>query len=419
MIVWKYIDTFPDVNSKKGIDLGAIGAGIKNLRRKALGVNAYNVKLLSVMDVSPSTWRVKSFGPLIADKENKAPIESQLRLHLDYVHGYDGSKIFYGLGGNIIYSVDKIGIIWNRLSNSQLLYNHHEGIISSLSLEPTHKCFVASGEFSNNKTISPKLHIWSAHNGEQVIVLNTPHKNSISHIEFGDDGKWMVTVGNGEFHTIAIWRSPSGKWNDSFLQASQPTVSDNLLWIKWTGHDEYPLVHGGSSHIIFWNVNPTSGVISQLLPFFGSKGKNQPLHCSCMFKIISKDGSGIAPSLNQSCLITGTESGHLYIWNNPARNNSLTVHASVRGHRKPIILLSPSTNDLLVSVDKGGNVAVWNKHLEIIFQFNIFNKNDNNISIPKHIDWDCEFFSFIFVEDNGNSFEISQEGINNIFFLIN
>lgn len=106
-------------------------------------------------------------------------------------------------------------------------------------------------------------------------------------------------------------------------------------------------ITGGVRHIKFWTVE---GRNAKPLPgFFGKMGKKQPLTCAADVDL---------------ALVTGTVTGHLYVWNNR------TITRIVKAHTLTINDMF-STGDLLVTGSKDGGVKLWDKDIINLLSFNM------------------------------------------------
>ena len=160
----------------------------------------------------------------------------------------------------------------------------------------------------------------------------------------------LVTIGLDDDYTLAVWRTHTGTWEDCHLEASEKSGKLKVLFAMWpTGlrNGHFDIVTGGMRHIKFWNVcgrnlKPTSGV-------FGRLAKLQPLTC--------------AENIDHQ-LVTGTVTGHLYVW------EGRTVVRVVKAHTHTINDMH-STGELLVTGGKDGAIKVWGPDVLNLLSFNI------------------------------------------------
>ena len=217
-----------------------------------------------------------------------------------------------------------------------------------------------------------QIHIWNAVTGAPVCKLPPFHRRGIvlmcfspMPFEIRDEEsarigvvkniprhqvRRLITVGLDDDYTIAVWRTHTGTWEDCHLEATEKSSKLKVLFAlcpSGVRNGEYDLVTGGMRHIKFWNVSgrnlkPTSGV-------FGRLAKLQPLTC--------------AANIDHQ-LVTGTVTGHLYVW------EGRTVARVVKAHTTTVNDLH-STGDLLVSGGKDGAIKVWGPDILNLLSFNI------------------------------------------------
>ncbi|XP_006783986.1 echinoderm microtubule-associated protein-like 6 [Neolamprologus brichardi] len=81
-------------------------------------------------------------------KRQKGPDQG---LRLQFVHGYRGydcrNNLFYTQGGEVLYHVAAVGVVYNRQLHSQRFYLGHDDDILSLSIHPL-KDYAATGQVS-------------------------------------------------------------------------------------------------------------------------------------------------------------------------------------------------------------------------------------------------------------------------------
>ena len=78
---------------------------------------------------------------------------------------------------------------------------------------------------------------------------------------------------------------------------------------------KYLVMTGGVQHVTFWQLE--GGTFSPHKGYFGKKGKIQPVLCGAVIK---------------NYFVTGTVSGHLYVWD----QNTRTVSRSIKAHSKSV-----------------------------------------------------------------------------------
>jgi WD40 repeat protein len=96
-----------------------------------------------------------------------------------------------------------------------LISQHHR-----LTVHPNKK-FVATGQIGKD----PYIAVWDANTMETVALLKGFHQRGICALGFSNEGKYLVSVGLDDSHTIAIWDWQAGRVIASD-KASQERVFD-------------------------------------------------------------------------------------------------------------------------------------------------------------------------------------------------
>jgi WD40 repeat protein len=169
----------------------------------------------------------------------------------------------------------------------------HDDDIVSLAVDPSGN-FVATGQLG----AKPRVHIWDSESGSRLCVLPLVHRRAIPCLAFSPDGKQLLSVGDDDNHTVALYSSATGGWTDGKLAGKAMGDPNKVLWAQFLpAGGKYTAATGGVKHVRFWSVGP-SGLTSKK-GIFGAKAAMQPMLCATTV------GSN---------LVTGTVSGEMYIW---------------------------------------------------------------------------------------------------------
>lgn len=91
----------------------------------------------------------------------------------------------------------------------------------------------------------------------------------------GSDKAWrMLTVGLDDDHTVALWESMIGDWEDATLKGVQRSDKRKVLFAQFIGGTDngpYEFVTGGINHMYFWTVEGRS--LTHHAANFGEKSK--------------------------------------------------------------------------------------------------------------------------------------------------
>lgn len=295
-------------------------------------------------------------APSASEHGEDAP--AGVQVELDFIYGHRShdvrNNLRYNCNGQVVYFGAAVGIVYNKALHSQSFYLGHDGRpIISLSMHPTGK-FVATGEGSCSNRRRPgsavRVHIWNAMTGSSIMKLPALHSTAASQLCFSADGSRLVSVGEDENHTIMVWRSDSGTWIDTKLQAKAMGGQQKVLFALFYGSAE--LTTGGVNHITFWKLN--GGVLTPRRGIFGRKGKIQPLLCAATLE-------GVGASAK---IATGAVTGHLYVWSDGE------VIKSVKAHDRSVNAIHACKLGL-VTGSKDGVVKLWDSKLSPIRTFDM------------------------------------------------
>jgi len=281
-------------------------------------------------------WLGALVPPSAPAKENSAAPATNL--DLEFIHGYRAqdarSNLFYNPNGNMCYSAAGVGIVMDKNTRTQHFYTGHDDDIISLAISPDGR-FVASGQ----KGRRPRVHVWDSATGGAVCTLPVFHRRGIPCVTFSPDGKMIASVGQDNNNSIGLYKTCTGEWTDGTKEATAKGDQNKVLFVHFTGLEEYPLVTGGVKHQKFWKIDQRLRCKKGI---FGKKGKIQPILCAATVG---------------GAVISGTVTGDLYVW------GGRTVVKAVKAHTASVNTLF-ATEDGVVSGGKDGHVKVWEVNAE-------------------------------------------------------
>lgn len=312
----------------------------------------------------------------------------------DFIHGIRSGdcrqSLRYNCDGNIVFFACRMGIIYDRAQHVQRIYDHHNAAIISIDIGVKGK-IVASGELCDN----PDLHIWDAKTAAKLFVVSDIHRNGISGLSFSPSGKWLASLGQDTMNSIVLIRSPSARWlGDVYVHSSVNISLSKMFWIKHLDNDsaEYPIIVGGNRLIYFFRAVGKTLVKSR--GTFGRRRKLQSILCITEAEVVL--GSGSAPSMQvvagkepdespgshalTVALLTGTVTGHIYVWKNQRVASTLTAHDA------PVFCvaaLKASAGGGFLTGGKDGLIKVWSPGLKLIYSYNsqTFTPSPFNLSV--------------------------------------
>eukprot|EP00948_MAST-09A_sp_MAST-9A-sp1_P002160 g2160.t1 len=269
-----------------------------------------------------------------------------VRLELEHVYGYNAqlcrNNLYYAKTGEIVYHAAAIGIVYDKVSHQQKFFRRHKGTVISLAVDSNRR-FAATGE----RCKRPLFKIWDAATGMVVHDGCYFHRKGVALLDFSSDGRKLISVGMDPQHTMAIWSTLRGDWTDMKLLAYQKTSLKKVLFAKFTSAGEFQCVTGGINHVMFWQLHGKRIDVKQGI--FGRKGKKQPI---------------LSAATVGKKIVTGTVSGHLYVW------EGYEIVRSIYAHERSVNSLHACRIGL-VSGGKDGIVKTWDLNLNVLKTFNI------------------------------------------------
>jgi len=282
------------------------------------------------MAVKP--WKGQLVAPSDPDASRAgAPTKPRFNLELEYVCGYQAqdpnsrNNLRFSSSGDIIYHTAAIGVVehldgtsHHHKNSRQRYFKGHDDDIVCLTTDPTGK-FVATGQMQSEheRKVLPAVKIWDADSCREICTLGGFHKRAVTCIAFHPDGKKVLSIGNDNDHSVALWETNSGTWEDGTLLTTARGDKSPVLWAAFTPADSGTLfVSGGVRHIRFWALSGRS-----LKSKLGSgKKKLNTQICGTYVGTRHKD-----KKIKGHRFISGSAGGWINIWNtaNPKDKKSL------------------------------------------------------------------------------------------------
>ena len=115
------------------------------------------------------------------------------QLELEFVHGYrchdTRNNLRYTKDNKFVYHTAAVGIVYDKESNTQQIYNEHFDDITSLAIHPNKK-YIATGEVGPYPLIS----IWDIETCKALVHIREPLQKGINHLAFSRDGKYLCAT---------------------------------------------------------------------------------------------------------------------------------------------------------------------------------------------------------------------------------
>ena len=321
------------------------------------------------------------FDKLVDSGYASREMPDQDEMELAWVHGYRGFDCRNNLrydhsSGKIIYFTANIGIVLALGTRPTQKYfrGHTDDILSMGIFTKESETLVVTGQRGKAKTL-----VWSAHTMELKASLQTNQK-SIAMIEFSGDGRLIISI--GEDNTVAVT-----EWANQRLIANVKGEPAATFHMVSSGDMGNLFLTCGDKYMRVWSLagrNLTSTKLST-----SPMGKPQKF---------------IAAALFQDNWIVGCENGGLYVISKtdgaykkvtdvvfPSRPGGATKNTSApkkgkgknatsggrskakgeEGPTGPAITAMYSTESVLLTGTKDGNVYLWGPEMNLLCKFDI------------------------------------------------
>jgi WD40 repeat protein len=274
---------------------------------------------------------------------------------LEYVHGIRISdcrqNIRYNSDGSLVFISVTVGIVFSRVEQTQLVYRGHNKALISFDVDKAGS-LACSGEQGSD----PEVHVWDARTAGAIMQFKGIHRRGVGSVAFSASGEYLVTMGMDMMHSIVVLRSPSKRWADGYVQCSASVSRRRMLWCTFSENNEYPIAVGGSRAMYFFKFKGRN--IEREKGTFGRRKKIQPLLCAA---VTQYDVNGAV----LDSVITGTVTGHIYVWNDKR------IAKTAFGHDSAITSIAGISKGNFATGCKDGFVKIWNANLEQLKSFQV------------------------------------------------
>ena len=286
---------------------------------------------------------------------------------IDFLHGpriSDCRQSFgYNEDGNVLFSSAACCIVYDRDKHSQNIFTENFGPIVCLDIDSTGR-IGASGNCSKYTQIN----LWDARTAKNLQIHKNVHKNGIISLKFSSSSDLLVSLGHDEMNSVILFKSPSKRWNDSFVLATTGVSFSKMIWTLYAENNEYPIVVGGNRRIYF--LRTTGKSMERIRGTFGRRRKLQPILCGVV-AISTKNGHG------DNSILTGTTSGHIYVW------VGRSISSVISAHDSSICCISTCRKGYATG-GKDGFIKIWSEELKLIYAFNVQSFDPLPLFLPCH-----------------------------------
>jgi microtubule-associated protein-like 6 len=286
--------------------------------------------------------------------EPDSPEAPKLLPKIDFVHGSrlgdTRQTVHYNDNGHVVYIAVNFGIVFDRDNQLQHVYRGHCHGLLSLAVDNLGK-IAATGELA----ASPELHLWDARTADFLAKFVGLHQCGITSLSFSSSGEYLVSLGQDCMHSIVVLRSPTARWFDGYVVSSTSVSPQKMLWSLYTDQRECPIVIGGAGLVYFFRQSGKS--LERVRGVFGKRKKLQPVLCGI-------EGDVDESVSREKSLLTGTVTGHIYVW------NQQRVISTVTAHDGPVYAITKLRQGF-ATAGKEGLVKLWSGKLQLVHTYNM------------------------------------------------
>lgn len=259
-------------------------------------------------------------------------------LIIDYVHGYRSfdmrESVRYADDPNeIIYTSAALGIVLKKKENEQRFFNQHRDDVVSMDIHPERN-IVATGQMAEKgraKLID--IYVWDSDDCTILQKLTGFHRRAVNVLKFSPDGKHLLSVGEDDMHSVAIY-----EWSTGRLVSTSKVGGDKMLTAAWKDNHEF--VIAGAKEVKFFTLKGSK--LDSQKGLFGKSG-SVPI-CCCAYAFGEN-------------LITGTSKGVCLRWS--GRNVSKELKLSKKSGQ--IWSICSTKNNLIIGDSTGSIYFLDNK----------------------------------------------------------
>ena len=299
------------------------------------------------------------------------------KLELEFVHGYrchdTRNNLRYTQDNNIVYHTAAVGIVYDKESNSQIIFNEHFDDITSFAIHPKKK-YVATGEIGPYPLIS----IWNSKTGEAKVRIKHPLQKGINHLCFSNDGKLLAASAADDDHNIAIFEWEKGS-AENISKSQNHRLKDKNFKNEDLSLYLYSLGKMGRANILgmCFSMNGKKLAccgVNEVNIFEVTKGNMKKKKCTGLKgkELTSKMCCGY---LSNDILICGSINGNLLIC------SGTTFTKSKKGHKNGINCLYIRDNQKGFLTGGGdGYIFIWDNKITITSKITIRNNEINSMN---------------------------------------
>nr|XP_054750975.1 echinoderm microtubule-associated protein-like 1 isoform X4 [Lytechinus pictus] len=293
----------------------------------------------------------KQISYYIPDKYSKMPSlpdPPNAELQLDWVYGYRGNDCRGNLfevsdGGEILYFMSNIAIIYNPTLNTQRHYTKHTAEIRSMNVH-SDNITMATGQAKGpaGSEVKPMVHLWKVNTLETLLVFEDDFENAIICLAFSHLQDYLLAVDQSNINTLSVWNFKTG---DKMTSTTLNTTV--VCQASFHPKDSGKIISIGREHLVFWELK-SDGEDEAETHVEQTMAANFENNMKAKYVIsMSFRGNGD--------LITGDSNGTIYVW--PSGGNTIS-HTINHAHEGPVFTLQ-MIGKTLVSGGRDGFIKCW------------------------------------------------------------
>lgn len=296
----------------------------------------------------PSPWSAAMLPPSrVLPPSNSAP---PIQLLLETAHGCNtlGARgcVRYTRGGEALFPSGTLCVSVNPSTGKQVFHTGHGGRVTALTVTPDGRV-AASG----SEGLSPTLDLWDCGTGALLQALPPHHVAGVAVVAFSPDGQWLASLGRDLDNTVTVYYSSSGQWWDVVRIASAPSGRRLPHFMLFTGKNGFPLMVGGQKFIWSFHHIPGGSDLRRIRCNFGTG----PGH------LIQSIMCGVRMRGDGGAALTGTASGHLYVWRDERLQRSIDAHCGA-------VMAVCSVGSGYASAGRDGLIRLWDSQVAPVKQ---------------------------------------------------
>lgn len=231
----------------------------------------------------------------------------------------------------------------NKDANTQRFFNRHEEDVVSLAMHPS-KTIIATGQMAaKGKAKMIDIFVWDINTMEVLAQLNNFHRGAIRRLEFSPDGSKLLTIGEDEQNSVAIY-----DWAAKRIICKSGVDPDKVFDAAWKNETEFATV--GLKHVKFFTISGST--LTATKGTYGAGGIVPFISCHFAF--------------DEKKFFTGSAQGVLFDWAGKSAGKQYKSHTDALWN---IMTVNKGANLLTGSND--GKVIMWDKNVRLLKTFDL------------------------------------------------